>query len=303
MSGINNSHPAVCKTLKYAFIATWFLILLTSFQALALDVPPLKARVNDNAGLLSTGTRTLLEEQLGQLEQEDSTQVVVLTIPSLKGENLESFSLKVAETWGIGQKEADNGALLLVAVNDRKVRIEVGYGLEGVLTDLASGRIIRNIIVPQFKQGKFDAGVINGVAAIIGTVKGEYDAESFKKDTESEPGGWLVAGMFGLFAIGSVFRKKTIIAGVAGALYGTMLGLAAPFISGLVPLLLAALAGMIGGILASTMVAARSRRGSGRSRRGTTLFPGSFNSRGGGFGGGFGGGGGGFGGGGASGGW
>lgn len=290
------------RTFKYAFIALFGLILLTSVQAASLEVPPLKARVNDHAGLLAAGTRNLLEEQLRQLEAEDSTQVVVLTIPSLQGENLESFSLKVAETWGIGQKEADNGALLLVAVNDRKVRIEVGYGLEGVLTDLASGRIIRNIIIPQFKQGNFDAGVINGVAAIIGTVKGEYDAESFKKDTESDPGGWIVAGMFGFFAIGSIFRKKTVIAAVAGTLYGTLLGLAAPFISGLVPLLLAALAGMISGIVASAWVGARSMRGSGR-RRSTTIFPGGFNSRGGGFGGGFGGGGGGFGGGGASGGW
>ncbi|PID72365.1 MAG: methanol dehydrogenase [Desulfobulbus propionicus] len=269
---------------------------------MALDVPPLKARVNDYDGLLSTGTRNLLEEQLKQLEQEDSTQVVILTITSLKGENLEQYSLKVAETWGIGQKGADNGVLLLIAVNDRKIRIEVGYGLEGVLTDVVAGRIIRNVITPKFRKGQFDAGVINGVAAIVGTVKGEFNTESLKKASDADPALWIIGGMFGFFTIGSIFRKKTIIAGIAGGVYSTLLGLTAPFISGVTSLLIFALVGVIGGVIASSIISSRSHRRSSR----TTGFSGGFNTLGGGFGGGFGGfggGGGGFGGGGASGGW
>ncbi|MDH3828258.1 MAG: TPM domain-containing protein [Desulfobacterales bacterium] len=105
----------------------------------ALEVPALRTRVNDHAGMLSAATRQQLEDILSRLEQTDSTQIVVLTIPSLGGEVLEEFSLKVAEKWQIGQKGFDNGAILLIAKNDRKLRIEVGYGLEGSLTDLMAG--------------------------------------------------------------------------------------------------------------------------------------------------------------------
>ncbi len=114
---------------------------------------------------------------LNNFEQEDSTQIVVLTIPSLEGDNLEAFSLHVAEGWQIGQKGLDNGALLLIARDERKLRIETGYGLEGTLTDLVAGRIIRNIILPNFKKGNFNQGVIDGVAAMMAAVKGEFKAQ------------------------------------------------------------------------------------------------------------------------------
>jgi uncharacterized protein len=142
----------------------------------ALEVPPLEGRVNDHAGILSSATIEQLEGILGDLEITDSTQIVVLTIPSLEGEVLEEFSIKVADQWKIGREQFDNGAILLVALKERKIRIEVGYGLEGSLTDLMAGRIIREGIVPQFKAGNFDQGVINGVQAMISVVKGEYKA-------------------------------------------------------------------------------------------------------------------------------
>ncbi|WP_205623696.1 TPM domain-containing protein [Desulfogranum japonicum] len=116
----------------------------------AAQVPKLGGRVNDYAAMLSPETRQQLNTQLAALEASDSTQIVVLTIDSLEGESLDAYSLKVAETWGIGKKGTDNGALLLVAKNDRKIRIEVGYGLEAVLTDLLSGRIIDVLITPEF---------------------------------------------------------------------------------------------------------------------------------------------------------
>ncbi len=154
----------------------WLICLLRVPGLLALDVPPLKGRVNDYTGMLSSYTTQQLESILRDLEQTDSTQLVVLIIPSLEGEVLEEFSLKVAEQWKIGQKDFDNGAVLLIAKKERDIRIEVGYGLEGSLTDLMAGRIIRNVIVPQFRAGNFDQGVLDGVQAMIGVVRGEYQA-------------------------------------------------------------------------------------------------------------------------------
>ncbi len=155
-----------------------FLSLLLLFSlvlpAAALDVPPSKGYVTDQAGIISSATEQQLERYLRSFEESDSTQIAVLTITSLQGEALDGYALKVAETWEIGQKEHDNGALLLVAKDDRKIRIEVGYGLEGKLTDLLTGRIIDNEISPRFKQGDFDGGIIAGVGAMTQAVRGEY---------------------------------------------------------------------------------------------------------------------------------
>jgi uncharacterized protein len=153
--------------------------------ALALEVPTLRARVNDYAGMLTQGTVRQLDLLLQDFEQRESTQIVVLTVPSLDGEGLEEFSIRVADQWKIGHKGLDNGAILIVSLADRKVRIEVGYGLEGRLTDLQAGRIIRGIIVPEFKAGRFDQGVVNGVHSMIDTVRGEFKAE------EEGPRYWL----------------------------------------------------------------------------------------------------------------
>ncbi|TRZ51770.1 TPM domain-containing protein, partial [bacterium] len=128
-----------------------FLFIIIPFSAGALDVPQLKGRVNDYASMLSPETAQKLDAALSAIEKSDSTQIVVLTIPSLEGEVIEEFSIKVAEAWKIGQKNLDNGAILLVSKNDRKLRIETGRGLEGKLTDLISGRIIRSEIIPKFK--------------------------------------------------------------------------------------------------------------------------------------------------------
>jgi uncharacterized protein len=167
--------PQPKRIIHILLILTLSCILHTP-QLLALDVPPLKKRVNDYAGMLSSYTQKELEGILRDLEQTDSTQIVVLTISSLEGEVLEEFSIKVADQWKIGQKGFDNGAILLIARKEREIRIEVGYGLEGSLTDLMAGRIIRNVIVPQFRAGNFDQGVLDGVQAMIGVVRGEYRA-------------------------------------------------------------------------------------------------------------------------------
>ena len=206
------------------FIALPFVVLLLFAggglrSSLALEVPPLSGRVVDLAHVLSPGSIRLLEHSLQVLEQNDSTQIVVLTIPSLDGASLEEYALKAAETWKIGQKGLDNGALLLVAVNDRKVRIETGYGLEGKLTDLVAGRIVREKIVPAFRRGDFDQGVIDGVSTMIAVVKGEYagKADSARRSGKQDPGGFLIFLIVGLFFIGNVFKwKRPLAVGLGG---------------------------------------------------------------------------------------
>jgi uncharacterized protein len=153
----------------------------------AEGVPKLTGRVNDYAGMISPEARLVLDRKLDSLETAESTQIVILTVPSLEGVPIEDFSIKVAEAWKIGQKKVDNGVLLIVSKNDHKIRIEVGFGLEGRLTDLQSGRIIREVIAPSFKSGRTDEGFINGVDAIIASVKGEYKAPP-KKTSEKGNG-------------------------------------------------------------------------------------------------------------------
>lgn len=153
---------------------TLLLLVLLCAPAAARDIPAAQGYVNDNAGLLSQTTQKKLEQFLRDFEKSDSTQIVVLTIPTLEGEALEEYALRVLETWGVGQQDKDNGALLLIAKEERKIRIEVGYGLEGRLTDLLAGRIIDNEISPRFKQGDFDGGIIAGAVGIAEAVRGEY---------------------------------------------------------------------------------------------------------------------------------
>jgi uncharacterized protein len=151
--------------------------LLMAAPASALDVPALTGRVVDLAHVLPADVATSLTRDLEAHETKTSNQVAVLILPSLEGEPLESFSHRVGTTWKLGQKGTENGVLLLVALRERKVRIEVGYGLEGTLTDLRSAHIIRQEIVPRFRSGDLPGGIAAGVQAILGTIEGTYKAE------------------------------------------------------------------------------------------------------------------------------
>jgi uncharacterized protein len=166
------------RAVRLAFVA--FVVLAAApgvtATAAALEVPYLSGRVVDEAGLLPPDRAAALEEELRRLEEETGAQVVVLTIPSLEGEVLESYALEVAETWGIGRERADDGVLFLISRDDRQLRIEVGYGLEGVLPDLAASRIIRNLVVPEFKAGDYPGGIEAGVGAIAGAIREEPGA-------------------------------------------------------------------------------------------------------------------------------
>jgi len=147
--------------------------LLVALAAPAKEIPYLSGRVVDEAGLLSAAARQRIDGELAALERESGDQVAVLIVHSLDGEPLEEYSIKVAQTWKLGQKGKDNGILLLISRNDRKLRIEVGYGLEGTLSDLRSNEIIDGVIRPRFRQGDFDGGVEQGVDAIVKVLHGQ----------------------------------------------------------------------------------------------------------------------------------
>jgi len=188
------------------------LLLLLPSMATALDVPPLRSRVTDLAGMISAQTELRLEQALTEFERSDSTQIAILTVESLEGENLEDYALQVATTWGFGQAEHDNGALLLVAKQERKIRIEVGYGLEGKLTDLLSGRIVDNEISPRFRQGDLDGGFLAGTAAMIEAVRGEYQGTgTVTKKKRRSSWGWIALILFlgpGLSLLGGGRRSS-----------------------------------------------------------------------------------------------
>lgn len=293
-----------CLRRGLSFFCIFFsLTLFLAVQVSALEVPRLQGRVNDYAELLSPATEASLESVLKSLESSDSTQIVVLTIGSLQGDSLEEFSLRVVEDWKIGQQGLDNGVLLLVARDDRKIRIEVGYGLEGKLTDMTAGRIIGNVMGPRFKQGDFNQGIIDGIGAIVMTVRGEFTAAAETKPNGSgreDPGGLLTSMIFIFFIFGSLLRKSKVAAAAVGGIATPLLAFLLFGITGLALLALIPI-GMFGGLMAAALAGTS---GGAVSRGGQAGgYGGGFGRSSGGFGGGFGGGGGGFGGGGASGGW
>jgi uncharacterized protein len=136
------------------------------------DIPYLTGRVTDNAQILSLETRQSLTDILREHENRTTNQIAVLTVTTLDGENIEEYAAEVFEAWGLGQKDKDNGILIVIAPNDRHMRIEVGYGLEPALTDGTAGQIIRTIITPRFKDGDYDGGITNGVLAVITVLEG-----------------------------------------------------------------------------------------------------------------------------------
>ncbi|KAA0943412.1 MULTISPECIES: TPM domain-containing protein [unclassified Pseudomonas] len=153
-------------------LALWLLACVTTAQA-ALTFPALTGRVVDSAQMIDLAVREQLTQQLQALEQTSGDQIVVVTVPDLQGVPIEDYGYQLGRHWGIGQKGKDNGALLIVARDERQLRIEVGYGLEGVLTDAQSWVIINQVIAPAFKTGNFSKGISDGVAAMLQVVGGD----------------------------------------------------------------------------------------------------------------------------------
>ncbi len=273
-----------------------------------LPVPPLAAHVTDLTQTLSAAERQALDAKLSDWEARTTNQLAVLIVPTTRPEPIESYALRVAEKWQIGRKGKDNGALFLVAKDDKKMRIEVGYGLEGTLTDATSRRIIAETVAPLFREGKFAAGVDAGVVRIIGVVsegrplppRQAGNANVRHTGGSFDFGTMLLLLFIVVPLVGSVLRS--IFGRLLGSTVGAgILGAAAWFVAG--SLAIAAIAAVVGFIVMIFAGAAGTIAG----RRGGVFLPGGFGGGGGGGlgggGGGWSGGGGTFGGGGASGGW
>jgi len=206
------------KPLRPLLLITAFLLLIIS-QSVALDVPPLTGYVNDYGGMISPQVKTQIESELSAFEKTDSTQLVILTIPSLEGEVIEQFAIKAGEVWKIGQKGKDNGVIMVVSKADRKIRIEVGRGLEGKLTDLMSGRIIDLVIKPRFKRGDYDGGFHAGVAAIIDATRGEFKAEPSRRQQKRGSSSivtFLIFAGVAVVVLGSISRPLGAVGGAVG---------------------------------------------------------------------------------------
>ncbi len=187
--------------------------------------PPLTGRVVDAADVLAPDTEQILSRELAELERSSGgVQVVVVTVPSLGGRAIEEYGYRLGRHWGIGQRDEDTGALLLVAPAERQVRIEVGYGLEGVLTDAVSWDIIQGRILPQFRQGNMDAGVLAGARAVIAALGGEYEPSGAGEEPgerrESALAFWILVALILLSSFGRGRRGRRR-AFLGGALLGS----------------------------------------------------------------------------------
>jgi uncharacterized protein len=272
--------------LRHGCAVLWVtLALCLPFVASAqLAVPPLLGHVTDQTGTLSKEQQSSLEQTLVAFEARKGSQLAVLIVPTTAPEEIEQYSLRVAEQWKLGRKKVDDGAILVVAKNDRAVRIEVGYGLEGALSDIVSKRIISEAIVPRFRQSDYAGGIVAGMEQIIRVVDGEplpashrSTAEEFRSIRDFAPFLFIVA-----LAVGGILRA--IFGKVPGALItGVVVTALAWFVIG--TLFLAALAGLAA-MVVTLIGGGRVLHGIGGLTRGGGLGGGGLRGGGGGFGGG-----------------
>jgi uncharacterized protein len=223
-----NEHPLTrsYKRTRYNPVRVLFaatLVLLTTVVcAWALEVPAKpKGRVSDYTGTLTAPEIRALNKSLAQFEKETTNQIAVLIIPTLAGDSLEDYSIRLAGKWQIGQKGRDNGVILIIVKQDQEIRIEVGYGLEGVLPDSLAGDIIREVIAPQFRQDRFRQGIRAGIAAIMAVTRDESRGAA-----RSKRFGHVASWFWPLFllillvsAIVSRFRRRRYYTGRHGGWY------------------------------------------------------------------------------------
>ncbi|WP_061163702.1 TPM domain-containing protein [Caballeronia temeraria] len=195
-------------------------------------IPSLTARVTDETGTLTSEQRSALEQTLKDFEARKGTQISVLIVPTTQPETIEQYSMRVVDQWKLGRQKIDDGALLIVAKNDRTLRIEVGYGLEGALNDATSSRIIREVIVPRFKQGDFYGGVSAGVDSIIRVANGEPLPAPSRSRGESDGIGRLLPVLF-VMAIVAGGLLRVLLGRLTGAVVtGGIIGILAWVLSG-----------------------------------------------------------------------
>jgi uncharacterized protein len=301
------------RALLLRLLAPLLLLSVVVFPAAAsaLDVPPVPTDIPivDQTNTLTADQKTDLANMIAAERQHSGNQIGVLMVPSLQGEALEDYSLKVARTWGIGTKDRDNGVLLLIVKNDHKIRIEVGYGLEGALTDIRSGQIIRDRMAPLFRQDKFYEGIKSGVEGITAAIHNEVDPQLNTAPPQKKapiPWEFIFIGVFILptWLASILGRSKSWWAGgVLGGIAGIILSIFIGFLFfGLISIVVLILIGLLFDRAVSANYQKRVANGVSPSWWAGGPYIGG--GRGGGGGGSFGGfGGGGFGGGGASGGW
>lgn len=281
------------------------LLLCCSVSVFAeVAVPALTGRVVDQTGTLTAGEQSTLDRTLRDFETRKGSQIAVLIVPTTDPESIEQFSIRVADAWKIGRKKVDDGAILLVAKNDRKLRIEVGYGLEGALTDVTTKRIIDEIIAPRFKSGDFAGGISAGVDRMIKVIDGEPLPPPARSEWSGDSGvfeqmfEYAPFFLFGALFVGGIMR--TILGRLFGSLaFGGLVTLGMWFVLSSFPIAL--IFGVIAGVISLIGDAFGSSGGGysgGRSSGGSWSSGSSSSSSGG-----FSGGGGSFGGGGASGSW
>jgi uncharacterized protein len=299
----------VTSLCRIAGVGTGLALLLTTLSARAeVAVPPLTARVTDLTGTLSGEAVTRIEAKLANLEAKKGSQIAVLIVPTTQPEEIEQFGIRVEDAWKLGRKGVDDGAYLIIAKNDRRVRIEVGYGLEGALPDAIANRIVTETITPHFKLGDYDGGVEAGIDRMISVVNGEPLPEPDRKWERSSGLGHL----FPLLLV-VVFVASGLLRALFGRLFGSVAtgGIAGGLawaLSHLLPIgvgagVVAFLFAMLAGSSSRGWSAGRGWGGGFGGGLGGGFGGGGFGGGGGGGGGGFSGGGGGGGGGGASGSW
>jgi uncharacterized protein len=259
-----------------AFVLALFLCWAGAARA-DVAVPPLTGRVVDLTGTLSSDQIAAQTQRLKDLEKRKGSQVAVLIVPTTQPETIEQYSIRAAEAWKIGRRKIDDGALLVVAKDDHKLRIEVGYGLEGALPDVTARRIIDEVIVPQFRRGDFDGGITAGITRIIGVIDGEPLPAPAPEVSHGEDLSWLEFlnplnpfVIFGVFIVGATMR------GLFGRLFGSMatggvIGVLAWYLAGsiaaagLIWVVISALTFFADAIFAVNQGAIRSSRGGGWS--------------------------------------
>lgn len=223
------------RALSFALLALLCLINTVGLAQSNPTFPPLTGRVVDQAGLLDASTEAAISEQLAAHEEETSNQVVVVTVNSLEGYAESDYALRLGREWGIGTEAKSNGVILLVAPNERKVRIEVGYGLEGALPDGLAGQIIRRDILPQFKEQDFPSGIRNGVTSILQAVVGEYKAEPVNARKSSKRSGssfdFIPLFFIGMIALPELLRRQGLKRSANAAFPGGFAGLVVTLIS------------------------------------------------------------------------
>ena len=209
--------------------ATRWLLFLALFPLVAhalIAVPPLQGHLTDLTKTLSAEQALAIEQSLTTFENRKGTQIAILILPSTGPEPIEPFSMRVAEQWKIGRKRQDDGVILVIAKADRAVRIEVGYGLEGVLTDLHSQRIISDIILPHFKQNDFYGGITAGIADITGKIDGEPipGSASGKSAPSVAPIGTQIGALGGIAGLPMILIGALLIGGVLRLIFGRIPG-------------------------------------------------------------------------------